>query len=322
MAVRRTVGGLLGKMRKAVVYAGAQHHNEGHYAPPYHHQYQYSDKDPPHLPVVWATKLAYMRSPVWSSRLNYSTQAAPASEDPMGVCQEESQAIPTQDLSSKETRKLLKLIKVDDFKKLLHSTGQHCLSLEEILKLCKQTGAAITDAEAEELVKNLDEAGVVLIFRNRVFLEPDKVADLLAKTMPFYLAAANDPRTEELAKLQREKEEIDKIAHKQVRRMLWGALGAFSVQSLIFFRLTFWDLSWDVMEPITFFVTSSSLLAGFFFFVMTQRDPSYQDLMRTLLSNKQEKLIKKRGFNMERFKQLQVQCCMPPLENQPHANHY
>lgn len=313
MAMRRTLGGLLRNTKRAMVYTGAQHHIHDR---DYHHK-QYYDQHP----VLLLTKRPNMSSPQWNGLLKFSTHAAPASEDPIDIHEDEAPGAPALALSNQEARKLLKLVKVDDFKKLLLSTGKHCMPVEEVLKLCKQTGAATTDVEAEEVTKNLDEAGVILIFRNRVFLEPDKVAELLSKTMPFHLAPENDPRSEELAQLQREKDEIDRIAQRQVRNMLWGAFGAFTIQSVVFFRLTFWDLSWDVMEPITFFVTSSSLLAGFFFFVLTHRDPSYHDLMNTLLSNKQQKLMKKRNFNVERFKELQTQCCMPSSENQPHAMH-
>lgn len=198
------------------------------------------------------------------------------------------------------------------------------MPLEEVLKLCKQTGTATSDAEAEEVVKTLDEAGFILIFRKKVFLEPEKVAEALSRAMPLPLALEDDPRNREYARLQKEKDEIDQIAHKQVRNMLWGAFCALSAQSMLFFRLTFWELSWDVMEPIAFFVTSGSLLAGFCFFVITKRDPSYHDFMDTLFSSKQRKLIKKRNFDIERFKELQVMCCLPSSQKssiQPHIGH-
>lgn len=327
MALRRSVGGLLRKANRAVACMNGRHHNHflelhqhPHRPPPLpHHHYYRSDESQGHHVFFAAVLCPHLGIG------SFSTQAARSSEDPLELMNEKAEACAapasSAALSTQEARKLLKLVKVDDFKKLLLSTGNHCMSVEDVLKLCKQAGAAITDAEAEEVTRNLDEAGVILIFRNRVFLEPEKVAELLAKTMPFHLASENDPRLEELAQLQKEKEEIERIAHRQVRNMLWGALGAFSLQSVIFFRLTFWDLSWDVMEPITFFVTSSSLLAGFFFFVLTHRDPSYHDLMNTLLNNKQQKLMKKRHFNEERFKELQVQCCIPSHDKEIHARH-
>ncbi|KAH7331352.1 hypothetical protein KP509_20G028700 [Ceratopteris richardii] len=146
-----------------------------------------------------------------------------------------------------------------------------------------------------------------------------QVAEALSRAMPLPLAQEDDPRKEEYLRMLKEKEEIDCIAHKQVRHMLWAALGALSAQSVIFFRLTFWELSWDVMEPIAFFVTSSSLLAGFFFFVLTHRDPSYHDFMDTLFLSKQRKLMKKRNFDMERFKELKAMWCLPSTNEGSHV---
>ncbi|KAI5057488.1 hypothetical protein GOP47_0027503 [Adiantum capillus-veneris] len=247
---------------------------------------------------LFAEKIAVRDFSHGVAHCDFSTEEDTSEDSP--------RCVPSQDLSTNEARKLLKLMKVEDFKKHMHSTGKHCMPLEEVVDLCKQTGTANNDAEAGDVLKSLDEAGAILIFRRKVFLEPEKVAEALSRAMPLPLGQENDPRNQELARLQKEKEEIDTIAHKQVRNMLWGAFGVLSAQSAIFFRLTFWELSWDVMEPITFFVTSSSLLAGFFFFVITKRDPSYHDFMDTLFSSKQRKLMKKRNFDVERFKELQV----------------
>ena len=41
-----------------------------------------------------------------------------------------------------------------------------------------------------------------------------------------------------------------------VRAILWAGLAGFIVQWSFFLRLTFWELSWDVMEPVTYFVSS------------------------------------------------------------------
>lgn len=301
MAMRRVLGGLLrNTQQRAMVGASAHHHHE-HYK-------------------CTAAKLI-RPGPQWSRFCSTDAHAVSTYEEPIKTPAMVKDGGTLGALSNQEARKLLKLIKVDDFKKHLLSTGNHCMPLEEVLKLCKQTGTATTDAEAENVAKSLDEAGVILIFRKKVFLEPEKVAEILSRAMPLPLAEEDDPRNREFAWLQKEKDEIDRIAHRQVRNMLWGALGVFSVQSVLFFRLTFWDLSWDVMEPITFFVTSSSLLAGFFFFVITRRDPSYHDLMHTILSSKQRKLIKKRNFNLERFKELQVQCCLPSQHNRQNVSH-
>ncbi|KAI5072458.1 hypothetical protein GOP47_0012564 [Adiantum capillus-veneris] len=221
-------------------------------------------------------------------------------------------------LSVEERQRMLKLVDLEDLKKRLRSTGQDCMPYVDALKLLQEIGIGATNAEADAMLQRLDSTGVILILRNMVFVRPDKVAELIASALPLSLAGDNDPRREELWKLEKEKEEIDKAAQKQVRRMLWTGFGVLSLQSLIFFRLTFWDLSWDVMEPITFFVTSSAVLAGLLFFIFTRREPSYQDLTHMLFSIKQEKLMKKNKFDAERLKQLQIMhCCLPP----PHDHH-
>lgn len=120
------------------------------------------------------------------------------------------------------------------------------------------------------------------------------------------LIPEGDPRRKELEQLEKEKEEIDRIAHRKARNVIWGVFGGLTLQSILFFRLTFWDLSWDVMEPITFFVTSTGLIGGLVFFIFTHREPSYQDFMHTMFSNKQRKLMSKRKFDIERFKELQA----------------
>ncbi|CAL5392612.1 unnamed protein product [Camellia sinensis] len=86
----------------------------------------------------------------------------------------------------------------------------------------------------------------------------------------------DDPRRDVLKKLQEKKEEIDMLAHKQVRRILWSGLGLAIMQVGLFFCLTFWEFSWDVMEPIAFFTTTTGLVIGYAYFLFTSRDPIYQ----------------------------------------------
>ena len=80
----------------------------------------------------------------------------------------------------------------------------------------------------------------------------------------------------------------------------------------LFFRLTFWEFSWDVMEPIAFFTTTTGLIIGYAYFLITSRDPTYQDLMKRLFLNRQRKLFKKYNFDCERFKELQRKCKIQP----------
>ena len=101
------------------------------------------------------------------------------------------------------------------------------------------------------------------------------------------------------------------LAHKQVRRILWSGLGLGIGTVGFFFRLTFWEFSWDVMEPVAFFTTTTGLIIGYAYFLMTSRDPTYQDFMKRLFISRQRKLFTKKNFDVERFRELQIKCKTP-----------
>uniref|UniRef100_A0A0E0BEQ4 Calcium uniporter protein C-terminal domain-containing protein n=1 Tax=Oryza glumipatula TaxID=40148 RepID=A0A0E0BEQ4_9ORYZ len=79
----------------------------------------------------------------------------------------------------------------------------------------------------------------------------------------------------------------------------------------LFFRLTFWEFSWDVMEPIAFFTTASGLLVGYAYFLITSRDPTYEDFMERLYLSRHRKLCAKNSFDMEKYLELQKHCKCP-----------
>lgn len=132
-----------------------------------------------------------------------------------------------------------------------------------------------------------------------------QVVDLVRKAVPLALTPDNDPVWEELKKMQEKKIEIDILAHKHVRRVLWGGLGLITSQLALFFRMTYWDFSWDVVEPLAYFTTTTCIGIGYAYFLVTSRDPTYQDLTKRLFLRKQRKLIKKQNFDVERFREIQ-----------------
>ncbi|CAI9288232.1 unnamed protein product [Lactuca saligna] len=211
-------------------------------------------------------------------------------------------------ISFAEAKKLMRLVNVEAMKMKFSTEGKEMISYSELLQACENIGVAKSVDEAKAFAKVLDEAGVVLIFRDKVYLQPEKVVDLVRRAVPLALTADDDPRREELKQLQAKQEEIDRLAHRQVRRILWTGLGFALAQVGIFFRLTFWELSWDVMEPVAFFGTTAGLIVGYAYFLITSRDPTYQDLMKRLFLSRRRKLMKKHNFDFERFMELQKKC--------------
>ncbi|KAJ7959979.1 Calcium uniporter protein, mitochondrial [Quillaja saponaria] len=214
-------------------------------------------------------------------------------------------------ISFSEAKRLMRLVNVEALKAKLGMEGKEVIPYSELLQACESMGVARNSDEAAAFARVLDEAGVLLLFRDKVYLHPDKVFDLVRRAVPLALTSENDPMRDELKKLEEKKEEIDVLAHKQVRRILWSGLGFAVVQVGLFFRLTFWEFSWDVMEPIAFFTTTTGLVIGYAYFLITSRDPTYQDLMKRLFLSRQRKLVKKFNFDVERFKELQKKCKTP-----------
>lgn len=223
-------------------------------------------------------------------------------------------------ISLGEVKKLMRLVNVEALKMKLVEEGKEVICYSELLKICESMGVARSVDEAAAFAKVLDEAGVLLLFRDKVYLHPDKVVELVRRSVPLALTPEDDPRREELRRLQERKEEIDKQAHRQVRLMLWSGLCVAVTQVGLFFRLTFWEFSWDVMEPIAFFTTASGLVIGYAYFMFTSKDPTYQDLMKTLFLSRQRKLFKKYRFDVDRFKELRAKCKNPLDKKQRNEN--
>ncbi|CAD6268613.1 unnamed protein product [Miscanthus lutarioriparius] len=230
-----------------------------------------------------------------------------------------AQAEPEPEVTPAEARRLVRLVGVEALKRRLRDGRDEVVGYGQLLDACVEAGAARTHAEAEALARALDHAGVVLLFRDKAYLHPEKVVDLVRRAVPLALAPENDPSKQEFEQLQEKKEEIDKLAHKQVRRILWSGLGFFMCQVGLFFRLTFWEFSWDVMEPIAFFTTASGLLVGYAYFLITSRDPTYQDFMERLFLSRQKKLCAAQKFDMERYLELQKHCRCPLEGHRPHG---
>lgn len=143
------------------------------------------------------------------------------------------------------------------------------------------------------------------MFQNCFWLQ---VAKAIQELIPVPEAKLKDPRRKELEEMENQKTEIDKKAESLVRRELWGGLGFMVLQTAGFMRLTFWELSWDVMEPICFYVTSMYFMAGYAFFLRTNVEPSFEGFYQSRLSAKQQKLMKLNNFDIAKYNQLKRAC--------------
>jgi len=67
------------------------------------------------------------------------------------------------------------------------------------------------------------------------------------------------------------REELEKKAEKRTRHLSWIGLALMGTQFGFMARLTWWEYSWDVMEPVTYFVGYATAIAMFAYYVITRK---------------------------------------------------
>jgi len=80
----------------------------------------------------------------------------------------------------------------------------------------------------------------------------------------------------ELAPLEEKKQLLAQLSSKRTNVLTWVGLGLMSVQFGILARLTWWEYSWDIMEPVTYFVTYGTAMLAYAYFVFTKQVPAYK----------------------------------------------
>ncbi|XP_009762036.1 calcium uniporter protein 2, mitochondrial-like [Nicotiana sylvestris] len=211
-------------------------------------------------------------------------------------------------LTVEDARKLLKLSQLEMVKLKLRKIEKNCISYSEFVQICCESCSNSTD-QCLEFAKILDDSGSVIVLGNVVFLRPDQVVKTIQGLLPMPLPNPNDPQMmKELKQMEEEKSMIDKKAESLVRRELWCGLGYFVIQTAAFMRLTFWELSWDVMEPICFYVTSIYCMAGYAFFLRTSKEPSFEGFFQSRFAAKQKRLVKLKNFDLQRYNELKRAC--------------
>nr|CAH7749807.1 unnamed protein product [Callosobruchus chinensis] len=86
--------------------------------------------------------------------------------------------------------------------------------------------------------------------------------------------------------------------------MAWAGLGYMSVQFGILARLTWWEYSWDIMEPVTYFVTYGTAMACYAYFLCTREEYVYQNFKDRQQLLTIHKKAKKEGLDLAKYNML------------------
>ena len=163
---------------------------------------------------------------------------------------------------------LLRSLNAYKFREHLKSLRQNhtFIRYDEMVALAQKKGAAGTPAESRELCNTLISAGVVFRFRDVVYLSTHEVAETILASLPDTKVESEKRMEElkhELEPLEKQKNDYEARLSRYRSWMLGSGLFLLLFQFGVFVRLTYWELSWDVMEPIAYF---TSLIYGIVLF--------------------------------------------------------
>ena len=121
----------------------------------------------------------------------------------------------------------------------------------------------------------------------------------------YYLRLRLRKKAVEIADMADIKKECDEIAHRAAKRVaMAGGAGLVAWWALVF-ELTFnTDLGWDVMEPVTYLVGLTTIIGGYGWFLVHNRQVSYKSAMNFTISRRQQKLYDQKGFDIKRWEEL------------------
>jgi hypothetical protein len=173
--------------------------------------------------------------------------------------------------------------------------------------------------EGINFLKALHIAGLVLYYPYRapnwVYLRPRAITrELLHKLDPDGSLAASLMRnkTANLAKLEEEYLQLSELkagydAQALAKGNRWTKImmGSVIAQILIMGRLIFWDLSWDIMEPVSYLLAFTYMTFGWAYYTINKDDiAEYGTIAGRLVSSQEQKIYLKNNFSVEKYNQV------------------
>ncbi|KAM7009143.1 calcium uniporter protein, mitochondrial-like [Tautogolabrus adspersus] len=173
-----------------------------------------------------------------------------------------------------------------DFKLVINNT---------VFSVCSPAKACTSSEDAKELE---DMKHVVHLLHSALHLPEHhllKERQLLERL---------DNLKQELSPLEKIKAQLSHTADFHSSRIVWTGLALLSVQGGALAWLTWWVFSWDVMEPVTYFITYSTSMGAFAYYVLSKQDYVYQEMRDRKFLQYFYKGASKKKFNVNKYNEL------------------
>ncbi|XP_041747540.1 calcium uniporter protein, mitochondrial [Coregonus clupeaformis] len=108
----------------------------------------------------------------------------------------------------------------------------------------------------------------------------------------------------QLRPLEKVREELSRKAERRTTWVLWGGVAYMATQFGILARLTWWEYSWDIMEPVTYFITYATAMAMYSYYVLTRQEYIYPDARDRQYLLFFHKGVKRQRFDIHKYNEL------------------
>uniref|UniRef100_A0A8C6WZ98 Calcium uniporter protein n=1 Tax=Neogobius melanostomus TaxID=47308 RepID=A0A8C6WZ98_9GOBI len=108
----------------------------------------------------------------------------------------------------------------------------------------------------------------------------------------------------QLRPLEKVRDELGRKAERRTTWVLWGGMAYMATQFGILARLTWWEYSWDIMEPVTYFITYGTAMAMYAYYVLTRQEYIYPDARDRQYLLFFHKGVKRTHFDIEKYNKL------------------
>ena len=184
------------------------------------------------------------------------------------------------------------------------------LTRSEFDSLLTEHGYADAAARADA-TRAFRDAGVVVLFEDLVYLNGSQVMKDVLRVLPAVPSAVYGLDAATLAELEAELEavkvDVDAAAARASRRsnaIVFGGLLTLCAQLAMFMRLTYVELSWDVMEPISYFVGVFNAILLYVYFMVNKRDFSFDDWSKLMQKHFWRRNIEKKHIDYAKYAKL------------------
>ncbi|XP_053955071.1 uncharacterized protein LOC128861170 [Anastrepha ludens] len=105
----------------------------------------------------------------------------------------------------------------------------------------------------------------------------------------------------EIAPLEIQKQELARLAERKTVVATWVGLSLMAVQFGVLARLTWWEYSWDIMEPVTYFVTYGTTMAMYAYYCLTKTEYNCETARDRMFLLTIHKKAKRKRMNIENY---------------------